>query len=29
MKVIADFKTHLHAYETNIEGEWDKVFSAI
>lgn len=22
-------KTQLHAYGTNIEGEWDKVFSAI
>ena len=22
-------KTHLHAYGTNIEGEWDKVFEAI
>ena len=22
-------KTHLHAYGTNVEGEWDEVFSAI
>jgi uncharacterized protein (TIGR00106 family) len=22
-------KTHLHAYGTNIEGEWDEVFGAI
>ena len=22
-------KTHLHAYGTNIEGEWDEVFAAI
>jgi len=25
----AGLKTQLHAYGTNIEGEWDKVFSAI
>lgn len=25
----AGLKTHLHAYGTNIEGEWDKVFAAI
>lgn len=25
----AGLKTHLHAYGTNIEGEWDTVFSAI
>lgn len=25
----AGLKTHLHAYGTNIEGEWDAVFSAI
>jgi uncharacterized protein (TIGR00106 family) len=25
----AGLKTELHAYGTNIEGEWDKVFSAI
>lgn len=25
----AKLKTHLHAYGTNIEGEWEKVFSAI
>lgn len=25
----AGLKTHLHAYGTNIEGEWDDVFSAI
>lgn len=25
----ADLKTHLHAYGTNIEGEWEDVFSAI
>lgn len=25
----AGLKTHLHAYGTNIEGEWDKVFGAI
>jgi uncharacterized protein (TIGR00106 family) len=23
------FKVHLHAYGTNIEGEWDEVFAAI
>jgi len=30
-KVLATFniKTHLHAYGTNIEGEWDEVFAAI
>ena len=25
----AGLKTHLHAYGTNIEGEWDLVFAAI
>jgi uncharacterized protein (TIGR00106 family) len=25
----AGLKTQLHAYGTNIEGEWDKVFAAI
>ncbi|NBV51129.1 thiamine-binding protein [bacterium] len=25
----AGLKTHLHAYGTNIEGEWDTVFGAI
>jgi uncharacterized protein (TIGR00106 family) len=25
----AGLKTALHAYGTNIEGEWDKVFSAV
>lgn len=25
----AGLKTHLHAYGTNIEGEWDEVFKAI
>lgn len=25
----AGLKTHLHAYGTNIEGEWDAVFEAI
>jgi uncharacterized protein (TIGR00106 family) len=25
----AGLKTHLHAYGTNIEGEWEEVFSAI
>jgi len=25
----AGLKTHLHAYGTNIEGEWDTVFDAI
>ena len=25
----AGLKTHLHAYGTNIEGEWDVVFTAI
>lgn len=30
-KVLQDagLKTHLHAYGTNIEGEWDAVFGAI
>jgi len=30
-KVLRDagLKTHLHAYGTNIEGEWDAVFAAI
>ena len=30
-KVLTDagLKTQLHAYGTNIEGEWDKVFRAI
>jgi uncharacterized protein (TIGR00106 family) len=30
-RVLADagLKTHLHAYGTNIEGEWDTVFAAI
>jgi uncharacterized protein (TIGR00106 family) len=30
-KVLAEagLKTALHAYGTNIEGEWDKVFAAI
>ena len=30
-KVLADagLKTALHAYGTNIEGEWDKVFAAV
>ena len=30
-KVLSDagLKTHLHAYGTNIEGEWDTVFAAI
>ena len=30
-KILADagLKTHLHAYGTNIEGEWDAVFAAI
>jgi uncharacterized protein (TIGR00106 family) len=30
-KVLTDagLKTHLHAYGTNIEGEWDDVFAAI
>lgn len=26
---LAGLKTHLHAYGTNIEGEWDTVFLAI
>lgn len=25
----AGLKTHLHAYGTNVEGEWDTVFAAI
>jgi uncharacterized protein (TIGR00106 family) len=25
----ANLKTHLHAYGTNIEGEWDDVFRAV
>jgi len=25
----AGLKTHMHAYGTNIEGEWDQVFAAI
>ncbi len=25
----ARLKTHLHAYGTNIEGEWDQVFAAV
>ena len=25
----AGLKTHLHAYGTNIEGEWDQVFAAV
>ena len=25
----AGLKTHLHAYGTNIEGEWDDVFAAV
>src|SRR4030067_3229395 len=25
----AGLKTHMHAYGTNIEGEWDEVFAAI
>jgi uncharacterized protein (TIGR00106 family) len=25
----AGLKTHLHAYGTNIEGDWDSVFAAI
>jgi len=30
-KILTDagLKTHLHAYGTNIEGEWDAVFGAI
>lgn len=30
-KVLADagLKTNLHAYGTNIEGEWDAVFAAV
>jgi uncharacterized protein (TIGR00106 family) len=30
-KILADagLKTHLHAYGTNIEGDWDAVFAAI
>ncbi|MBF0277274.1 MAG: MTH1187 family thiamine-binding protein [SAR324 cluster bacterium] len=26
---MAGLKTHLHAYGTNIEGEWDTVFAAV
>jgi uncharacterized protein (TIGR00106 family) len=25
----AGLKTHLHAYGTNIEGDWDRVFAAV
>ncbi len=25
----AGLKTHLHAYGTNVEGEWDEVFAAV
>lgn len=25
----AGLKTHLHAYGTNVEGEWDQVFAAV
>jgi uncharacterized protein (TIGR00106 family) len=25
----AGLKTHLHAYGTNIEGDWDRVFDAV
>jgi uncharacterized protein (TIGR00106 family) len=25
----AKLKTHIHAYGTNVEGEWDEVFAAI
>jgi len=25
----AGLRTHLHAYGTNVEGEWDEVFAAI
>jgi uncharacterized protein (TIGR00106 family) len=30
-KILTDLglKTHLHAYGTNIEGEWDSVFAAV
>jgi len=30
-KVLSDarLKTHLHAYGTNIEGEWDEVMAAV
>ena len=30
-QVLGQFevKTHMHAYGTNVEGEWDEVFSAI
>lgn len=30
-KILTDagLKTHLHAYGTNIEGEWDEVMNAI
>lgn len=27
--VEAGFEPHLHAYGTNIEGEWDEVFAAV
>lgn len=27
--VAAGLKTHLHAYGTNIEGDWDRVFAAV
>jgi uncharacterized protein (TIGR00106 family) len=25
----AGLKTHLHAYGTNVEGDWDRVFAAV
>ena len=30
-RILADagLKTHLHAYGTNIEGDWDAVFAAV
>ena len=30
-RILADagLKTHLHAYGTNIEGDWDQVFAAV
>jgi len=30
-RILADagLKTHLHAYGTNIEGDWDTVFAAV
>ncbi|MBP7746781.1 MAG: MTH1187 family thiamine-binding protein [Phycisphaerae bacterium] len=30
-RVLSDagLKTHLHAYGTNVEGEWDAVFAAV